>query len=254
MNPIISLRSELLKTKNTASVYLCFGVAAIIPLMTFIFEYDTPKTIQQLRADPWNVYFTNGSQMLSILFLPAVAVLICTLIPQIEYKNNSWKQLMTTPQPKATVFFSKYAAVLIYLLVFMIAYNLMMAVSLMAMGLFRHDLALFTGNSAWAGLLLLNGKLLVSVMGITAIQFWLGLRFRNFIVPIGVGVAMWIVAALLFEYHATWIHLFPYANPIQAVLSKYKNIGTQLAFTSAVYAVVFLLIGFADFRQRRFQA
>ncbi len=40
----------------------------------------------------------------------------------------------------------------------------------------------------WETILRLNLKTYVSILGISAIQYWLSLRFNNFVAPVGIGL------------------------------------------------------------------
>ena len=120
MNMLISLRSELLKSKRSAAAYFCFIAAAIIPLL-LTFDTATPQAIKALSADPWNLHFKAGIEFMGNLILPIFIILICTFLPQIEYRNSTWKQLLTSPQSFAHIFFSKFLMVHLLILVFFIA-------------------------------------------------------------------------------------------------------------------------------------
>src|SRR5688500_8116733 len=105
MSLIISLRSEVLKTKRTAAFYFTLIGAAGIPLiLLFMIASNGMPNDERSAKDPINFLFALSSEVSSICIFPLFVVLVCTLLPQIEYKNSTWKQVLTSPQTKGNVF------------------------------------------------------------------------------------------------------------------------------------------------------
>ena len=125
MNLSISLRSEILKTRRTAAFYLAFitGIfGMVICLLDFISDGIPPDS----RAIVFDVMMTDKFQVSSFLMFPLFIILSCTLLPQIEYKNNAWKQVLASPQPKWMVFVSKFLTIQVLIVVFLFTDLLMM--------------------------------------------------------------------------------------------------------------------------------
>src|SRR5450432_3168395 len=60
-----------------------------------------------------------------VLFLYSICVILAaSLITQIEYKNNTWKQLHSLPLSFTTIFFSKLAVIIVMVLQFFIWFNI----------------------------------------------------------------------------------------------------------------------------------
>ena len=104
MNFLTSLRCEMLKTKRTASFYLTIVAAAFAPLMTLLDIMIGEGIPPSERNTFLNRLFIDKFQMVGLLAFPIFLILICTLLPQTEYKNNTWKQVLTSPQSKWNVF------------------------------------------------------------------------------------------------------------------------------------------------------
>jgi len=105
----------------------------------------------------------------------------------------------------------------------------------------------------------LNGtKILVNaanaymlVLAVSALQFWMGLRSRNFIVPIGIGFALWLTGTIMaVQYKSNLVFYLPYSFPAFPVSTKLKSQLPQVSWTSLGYAFLFLVVGFFDFRRR----
>jgi len=246
----ISFRSELLKTKRTSSGYLCLIGAGFLPLMQladFLFD-DGAK---EFAKDPWNLYLLDGFEGVTILILPLYVVLLCTLIPQIEYRNNTWKQVLTSPQLKREIFFAKFLNIQMLILSFLLLYNLLLVLSALAAAFTSSGIDFFKYNIDWAALLNVNAKAYVATFAVSTIQFWLGLRFKNFITSLAIGFGMWVVAGMiLFEFKLPNAWLFPYSFPLVTVLPKYEYLSTTIPWISLGYGVVFLAIAFVDFKRK----
>ena len=128
MSFLVSLRSERLKISRTASFYLAFGAAAFTPVISMldlIFDGVGPEH----RNDIFNEMFTSRFGMTGALSFPIFIILVCTLLPQIEYKNNTWKQVLTSPQTKGNVFLSKFITVQLLIILFIVINQLLVPVS-----------------------------------------------------------------------------------------------------------------------------
>src|SRR5690349_3760515 len=120
MNLLISLRSEVLKTKRTAAFYFTLIGAAVIPFMFLLNSLTNGLPDEdESNKDPLNAIFKLSSQMLGNGIFPLFIVLVCTLLSQIEYKNNTWKQALTSPQTKGNVFMAKFLNIHLLILLFL---------------------------------------------------------------------------------------------------------------------------------------
>src|SRR5688572_26505521 len=118
MNLLISLRSEILKTKRTSAFYFTLIGAAVIPFIFLLnaLTHGLPDENESVK-DPLNAIFKLSSQMVGLGIFPLFIVLICTLLPQLEHRNNTWKQVLTSPQTKINVFMAKFLNIHLLMLV-----------------------------------------------------------------------------------------------------------------------------------------
>jgi len=250
MNLLISLRSELLKTRK-ASFYLTLIGAAVGPVMYLLNVLLDENEIDPSEKDPLNAIFKILSDMNGTALFPLFVILICTLLPQIEYRNNTWKQVFASPQTKGNVFLAKLMNVHSLMLVFLIATHLFMFLTIAGINFIKPALNLFKHPLNGSTLLVNAANAYILVLAVCAIQFWLGLRFRNFIVPIGIGFALWLAGTIMaVQYKSNLVFYFPYSFNAFPVSTKLKSQLTQVAWTSLGYALLFLIVGFFDFRRR----
>ncbi len=249
----VSLRAEILKTRRSAAFWLSVIGAAFIPAIFFLMYFLKPLVfIAQLKNKPWQSHFINGWQSLSAFLLPMFIILICSLIPQIEYKNNTWKQVFASPQSLGNIFFSKFMTIHLMILFCFLLFNLFMIINAVAVNIVNKNYPFLTHSIDWAFLLRLSFKTYVSILGISAVQYWISLRFKNFIAPIGIGLALLIASLILMQ----WEHIYkiPYAHPLLTFLAIKKHETSLLAnheWNSIGYFIAFTALAFADMKYRK---
>jgi hypothetical protein len=208
---------------------------------------ESPKTPQGL---PWAHYFIEGREALNLVILPLYVILTSTLLLQTEYRDKTWKQVLSSPQKLVNIFCAKYIILHLLIVTFLISYNLWVAIFGWVIESIHPQL--FDGGFNFKELLATNTKSYFLIFGISAIQFWLALRFKNFIASLAIGFCLWLMAPMMiFELHWSLAKLYPYSFPVLSVLPKYKgNVGTY-QWLSMAHAVVFLSIGFFEFAVRK---
>lgn len=257
MSFIISTKAEIIKTRRSASFWLSLLGSAVIPLIFFlIYTLKPEKNYARFESNPWDLHFVQGYQAFSAFLLPMFVILICSLIPQIEFKNNTWKQVFASPQSTGNIFFSKYASILMMVVFLFIMFNVLMVLAGVISNLIYPKYTFLDKSIGWMMLLKLNFKTFVSLLGIVAIQYWLGLRFKNFIVPIGIGLGILVASMIL----SPWEHVdkLPYAFPFLTFMNvsqdKTELMGPLLRnheLNSIGYFAFFTLIAFLDLRFRK---
>ncbi|RYY94675.1 MAG: hypothetical protein EOO11_17405 [Chitinophagaceae bacterium] len=255
MKLITALRSEILKTKRTASIYFTLIGAAAVPLILLLNMLVDNDVIEATRKDPLNGIFKLASEINGMVFFPVFVILVCTLLPQIEYRNNTWKQVFASPQKKGNVFLAKFFNINLLIVLFLVANLVFMWLVLVAVHFLDPALDLLHRPFDAKRQLLRTGNAYITILALCAFQFWLGLRFRNFIVPCAIGVALWLTATMMtMEFKSSLMIYFPYSFQIFPLMPRLQGQVDQVAWTSLAYALLFLTLGFFDFRRRRLTA
>jgi len=245
-----SIQSELLKTRRTAAWYLVVALSLFTAVLMAADFCTTPANeVGQSSDDPWTIYLSQGFRLTNALILPLLIILICTLLPQLEYRNNAWKQVLASPQPKLMVFLAKYAVVLLFLLLILGSLNFFVIALTPLIDYFRGD-DLFRQHPIPVQLLIsLNLRTFVCALGISALQFWAGLRFRSFITPIAIGLGLWFIGvALAFELKVVHADLHPYLYPIFVVFDRFRDVWSVVMWRSIGFMVVVLGLAYLDFQ------
>src|ERR1044072_220028 len=115
---IHSFQSELLKTKRSLAFWMVIIGGFFTPAIIIAARLLHSDKLQQFSSadDFWNLLWKTSGESMAIFFLPLGAILSTSLIAQIEYKNNTWKQLHTLPLSYTTIFFAKLAVILVLML------------------------------------------------------------------------------------------------------------------------------------------
>jgi hypothetical protein len=252
MNIVTSLRCEMLKTKRTASFYLTIVAAAFGPLMTLLDIMIDEGIPASNRNMFFNKLFVEKFQMTGLLAFPIFLILICTLLPQIEYKNNTWKQVLTSPKTKADIFLSKFINIQLLVLAFFIINLLFTFISALVVHFKNPSLHLLSQPLNGYEIAMLRINTYLVLLGLCAIQYWLGLRFKNFIIPIGIGVALYFAGTVLvMQLQQSKILYLPYTMFLYNGLPEFTPYVSGLNWYSLAYTLVFLAVGFLSFRKKR---
>jgi hypothetical protein len=204
------------------------------------------------KKDIFNNLLVSKFMMTGLVALPLFLVLVCTLLPQIEYKNNTWKQVLTSPQHKASIFASKFINIQLLIGIFLLTNLLLMFAVAVILHFMEPSLDVLNQPLNWQKVIMARANAYVALLAICSIQFWLGLRFKNFFVPIAIGIALWFMGTILvMQLKSDFVAYFPYSFHAYGKFPKYDPLVSPVGWTSVCYTVLFLLIGFLDFKKRR---
>jgi len=123
---IHSFQSEWLKKKRSLASWAVIIGGFFTPAIVTVVRVIYSAQLQQTYASDnfWIQLWSNSWESMSIFLLPMGVVFATSLITQLEYKNNTWKQLYTLPLNLTTIFFSKLVVIIIMLLQFFILFNI----------------------------------------------------------------------------------------------------------------------------------
>ncbi|MDB5252279.1 MAG: hypothetical protein JWP27_1448 [Flaviaesturariibacter sp.] len=252
MKLLTALRAELLKTKRTSSLYFTLATAALVPAIFLLNVLTNGGDVAAIGKDPLNTIFKLGAERTGLVFFPLFVILVCTLLAQIEYRNNTWKQVLAAPQKKRNIFLAKFLNINLLILLFLAANLLLTALVAVVTHFMNPSLHVLQHSFNWTRLFTRTANTYVTMLALCTFQFWLALRFRSFIVPTGVGFALWFTGMMMsFEFQSSLVDYFPYSFQAFPFIPDFQSKMTQINLTSLGYATVFLLLGFLDFRKRR---
>lgn len=250
---LLNTKAEFLKTKRTAALWLTVIGATFIPLVNFIRLMARPKyIIPYMHKDPWAITIKENWEISSLFLLPMFVILVTSLIVQVEYRNNTWKQVYASPRSYVDIFFSRFIAIHAMILLCFVLFTVSILFFSCLAQFFYPGYEFFSHPVPWADLFDITSRLYFAVISITAIQYWLSLRFKNFIAPLGVGLALLITGLIIHQWEK--LYVYPYMYPAIAYLKTFnKNPGfiQKANLFNLLWFVGVLLLAFFDMVKRK---
>jgi lantibiotic transport system permease protein len=206
-----SLSSEMMKIKGSALLWLTILGTLIIPLGFIVHDLSNGIHLNKLTSGPedWMMLYGKVIEPFIMFVLPMGIILICSLIAQVEYKNNNWKQVHTTPQRFTTIFFAKYSV--LFLLAVLVFFLLIVGIVLQGVIPTLILDATIPKQSFPFGLLLIElVKCFIVILPIIALQYLVSLTFKNFLLSIGIGLAFFVGTILLIRTKMGLLSPFSY--------------------------------------------
>jgi hypothetical protein len=207
---IHSLQSEWLKKKRSLASWIViigsFFTPAIVTVVRIIYSHG----LQPIYASDnfWRQLWKNSWESMAIFLLPLGVILATSLIAQIEYRNNTWKQLHTLPLNLATIFFSKLAIIIFMMLQFFVLFNIGIYLSALIPFLVVKGVSYPKAPFPFIPFLKEDALFFIDCLPVIALQYLISLKYKNFLVPVGLGFIFWIAAigSLSWKYS----YLIPY--------------------------------------------
>lgn len=219
-----SLSSELLKIKNTAALWLVVGGSLFIPLIMIIIQISYPEktAAKNLSETFWMSFYNESWQSMAMFLLPMGIILVTSMLTQLEFKNNTWKQLFSSPQPLYFIFVAKMKVIFLLMLLFLLLFNIGIYVSVLIPALIFGKIPFPTDSIPVLTFLKSSALYFIDCLPIIALQYLISLRFKNFLVPVGVGFAL--IIASMFALSWKFGYTFPY---IYSSLNYFQSSGTE---------------------------
>lgn len=248
-NFLRSYQSEWMKTKRSLSLWMViiggFFTPAIIIVARLVNHSRLPEIYSQ--EDFWDRLWHSSWESMAVFFLPLGAILTTSLIAQLEYKNNTWKQLHTLPISYAAIFFSKLAVILTLMVIFFVLFNIGIYLSALVPYLLVNGTPFPAQPLPFQKFVTEDALYFLDCLPIVALQFLLALRFKNFMVPVGLGFMFWVGAIGAVSWR------FGYVIPYTYTMFNYlKDAAQTRAVTpevsihvmAAVYFIVITAVSF----------
>lgn len=247
MTFVNSFRSEWLKRKRSLAAWLVLVGAFFTPSIILLVRIRNRAALPALnRADDfWQRLWTTSWESMAVLLLPVGIILATGLITQLEYKNNAWKQLHTTPQSYTTVFFAKLSVVLLMMVELFVLFNVGMYLSAVVPSVIFREVPYPSAPIPYRDFFYGNVNYFIDCLPVLALQYLLGLQFKNFLVPVGVGFVIWVLGIGMVSWQ--YSHVFPYVHGAVDFLINSGHLKRELPVgirtLAALYFVAFTAAG-----------
>ncbi|MFK7776306.1 MAG: ABC transporter permease [Saprospiraceae bacterium] len=240
MEFVRSLESELLKIKGSIIIWVSiFGGLLLSTVFTLRFIYLQYHINLRDPVGAWEKLFSQNARPFIGFLIPIGVILICTLITQIEYKNNNWKQVHTTPQRYSTIFFAKFTTLfLLTIFVFL----------LLNIGILLHGIlpcliveGSFPKHPIPFGFFVLETlKCFVLTLPIIGFQYLLSLHYKNFMIAFGVGLTVYVGSMPGIKMGS-----IGYLSPYSFVLNYFDQVvETQHYWMALIYFILLTIFSY----------
>lgn len=247
---IINTKAEFLKSRRTLAYRAAFIAGTALPLLYALgyILYTKPFTAD-LSTYPWEAHAKNCWQM-GAAFFPMYVTVITSLVVQTEYKNNTWKLVYTQPRSYADIFFSKFVVIQLLIMGSLLLFNISIIASGYLSDIFRPQYSFFEVPPPIAAFAKITARIYIASLCITAFQYWLSLRFKNYITSLGIGIGLTIMAIAILKWDK--VVYFPYAYPILTYFKAMQTKGlANHEWYSLMGTAVALVFGFWNMVTRK---
>lgn len=255
-----SLRAEFLKLKGTPILWLVLTGGVFIAGFIFLIYCFNVAKFTAKPVNPWIIYFDLSFMLTAMLVLVPFVILLAGAIVFPEHDMNTWKYLYTLPLKKYNFYYAKLLTILILIgLTFILFFvGLIGAAYLLDLIFPAYQFGEYPANIP--DFMARLGHAYLSMLGIVAIHYWFSIRWKSFILPIGIGLLGFIIAIFIIFFGERFdlASFLPYAYPI-LVGAEFgtESIGLEriggflpVEFYSMACFVVFGILGFWEENRR----
>ncbi|HEX8154467.1 MAG TPA: ABC transporter permease [Thermoanaerobaculia bacterium] len=251
-----AFQSEWLKRKRSFASSLVIGGSLFTPVIVAVVRLIHHRELPAVyaAANFWPGMWRSCWESMAIFFLPLAAILATSLITQIEFKSNAWKQVHALPIGTATIFLSKLGVILVLMLEFLLLFNVAIYVFGMLPAVVVRGVPYPKGSFFDIPLLRENALYFIDCLPIIAAQYLISLRSNNFLVPIGIGFLAWVGA--LAAVSSRWAIWWPYSyTMVEYLKDKPKGAHyaahTELHWLALSAFVLLTIVSFVLFVTKR---
>lgn len=196
---------------------------------SFMLASQSVRTQTEYFAPDWNTLYFQAVLFHGMFFLPLFAGLFAAFLCAYEHKNGAWKQILTLPYPRRSIFLAKFRLLALLLggvqLLFLLGY-LLCGKLIQVEGAVPWEAVLGGIAAGWA-----------ACLPLAMLQLGLSVRMKSFGAALLVSISMVIpniVITGLPSFIGAW---FPFAPPYYAMFPRGLNLSPRLepiSFTATV--------------------
>lgn len=246
-----SIAGEYYKAMKTPIWYLVLLAGILVVSAVSVVYLVNVAGMVELNSNPWDHFINRTLAGNAIFMMLPFVILLTSYATYLEVRSNTWKYLHTLPQERGVIYIAKLVVIILMLALCLAIYGLL----LLVLGLvidwvypvfeFRYYAPNFT-------LMLKDiSHLFVSLLGVISFQYWLSVRTKSIILPIGVGLLGFMVGFVLFTANNTYADYFPYAFAMKIKgFSMVKNSAPDFCAwwgisggVNAAFFIGFILLG-----------
>lgn len=253
MKVLTSFRAEMLKISGRPTILLISLLCILVPLLlTLSFEPDSPEDMKALVGNAWNRFYEGGEKLTGLVFLPLYIIITCTLLPQIEYRNNTWKQVFASPQTYTSIYLSKYLVLQFAIIIYLVSFIPLVALAGTIVNSIYPVFRFFDSSLDLGAVIKWAMQIYIAVLAISTLQFVIAMRSKSFIIPIAIGFVLWITTVMLIvEYKWEHANRSPYSFSMFMYSPKYADEVPGYLISSISYTAILMAFGLTEFSRKK---
>lgn len=254
ISPLALLRAELIKLKHSPVWYILLLGILLTASGVFLGHLMDAHNMVKLNIDPWQRYFKVSLAIFNLFIVVPYLLLLVSSTVFIEQRADAWKYLYALPSGRG-VFYTTKLVLILLLYLFSLA---MLIVGLVLSGYF---LNLFLPEYEFTyyqpdllNLIKIMRHFFIASLGVIAWQYWLSLRFKNILVPLGIGVFGFVLGIIMSATGQKIALYLPYALPMivkdmdmfrnEYIAPSFINGLNNVELHSIAFFLVFGLLGY----------
>lgn len=195
------MRAEWYKLRKTNIVWTLLTGPIVGLAAGVLVDLRVPDDIP---VNEWYMPLLVMNMVYALLFLPLITGVIASLICRYEHQAGGWKQLLSLPVTRGSVFVAKYLVVLALVLVMQLMYLAAIFTAGKAQGFtdpFPLDIVLKCIIGGW-----------IATFPLAALQLWMSIMFKSFAAPMAVNVIFTLPSILVINSEKFGPY-YPWAQP-----------------------------------------
>jgi len=204
--------AELLKLRRTLALRMAVVAPLTIVLLQFGVYLARGEEMSPHGANPLIGYAQSILTLWTIVLFPFYAALVAALLADIENRGGNWERLLSLPVNRRSIYAAKWVSGGMLLLISSAVLSLGVGASATILRLIRPN---WHSAGIPIGKMLVGSALSLCAIGLLfSIQMWISLRWKSFMIGLGVSIVGIVINIILLPRGVLFIDsLYPWAMP-----------------------------------------
>lgn len=201
---------EMFKLRRSLAFRLALVAPLVVVFLQFVLLLDHGGASHGGQSEAWLKFGGQTLVFWCLLMLPLFITLETALEAGLEHAGSNWTFLFALPVSRGAVYAAKLTAGLVLIGLSMLVLLGGIGAAGLLVRAFRPELGLGF-DVPWRELLRLAWAAYLSCWLLIALHAWVGMRWKNFVVAMGFGIAMTIAGILVIN--SRWAAFYPWTIP-----------------------------------------
>lgn len=227
--------SELLKLRRTLALRLAVVAPLMIVLLQFGVYLARGEEMSPRGANPLTGYAQSILTLWTIVLFPFYTALVAALLADIENRGGNWERLLSLPVSRRSIYAAKWVSGGILLLISSAVLSLGVGATAVILRLIRpawHSAAIPVSK-----MLIGSALSLCAIALLFSIQMWISLRWKSFIIGLGVSIMGIVINIILLPRGVLFVDsLYPWAMPAVEIapISPFRLLSLVCGITGGI--------------------